>query len=260
MSVFKGDYMGFTYNGTHSSDLGIVRVSDGSRFNENLLPTIQDKTVQVPGGDGTYYFGSYYTQKQFSMSFAFDGLDEQQVAELKRHFGDKKIHDLIFDETPYKIYRAKVTGTATIKYLVFDEGKGNERIYKGEGTLQFTCYDPFARCAFNGTVTKEELRDNYPNIDEWWNASRIEPNKNFGDVPVPFILELDPNASQKSIALGNINWQNLTEPAVLNTKTGVVLKKNSTTLMNKYVTGDLTVKIPVGAEAPSGANFTCLYF
>jgi hypothetical protein len=37
---FKGDYMGFTYNNTHSSALGIVRVSDGSRFNENLLPTI----------------------------------------------------------------------------------------------------------------------------------------------------------------------------------------------------------------------------
>jgi hypothetical protein len=43
---FKGDYMGFSYgtkaDGTpmHSSDLGIVRTSDGSRFNENLLPTM----------------------------------------------------------------------------------------------------------------------------------------------------------------------------------------------------------------------------
>ena len=58
MSVLKGDYIGFSY-GTkadetpmHSSDLGIVRTSEGSRFNENLLPTIQDKIVQVPGGDG----------------------------------------------------------------------------------------------------------------------------------------------------------------------------------------------------------------
>jgi hypothetical protein len=40
MSEFKGDYMGFTYNGIHSSDIGIVRTSDGSRFNENLLPTM----------------------------------------------------------------------------------------------------------------------------------------------------------------------------------------------------------------------------
>jgi hypothetical protein len=57
------------------------------------------------------------------------------VAELKTHFGDKKIHELIFDETPYKVYRAKVTGTATIKYIPFNEGEGRERIYKGEGTI-----------------------------------------------------------------------------------------------------------------------------
>jgi hypothetical protein len=37
---FKGDYMGFTYNNIHSSTLGIVRTSNGSRFNENLLPTM----------------------------------------------------------------------------------------------------------------------------------------------------------------------------------------------------------------------------
>ena len=145
MSVLKGDYIGFSYNGKHSSDLGIVRTSNGSRFDENLLPTMQDKTAQVPGGDGTYYFGSYYTQRSFSVSFAFDDLTEEQIVNLKRHFGDKKIHDLIFDERPYKIWKAKVTGTATMKYIPFAEGETN-RVYKGEGTIQFTCYQPYAIC------------------------------------------------------------------------------------------------------------------
>ena len=144
MSKFKGDYMGFTYNGIHSSDLGIVRTSDGSRFNENLLPTSQDKTVQVPGRDGTYYFGSYYTQKPINVSFAFDNLSEQQIEFLKMHFGDKKPHPLVFDEVPYKTYMAKVTGTATIKHIPFDEN--DARVYKGEGTIQFTCYQPYAIC------------------------------------------------------------------------------------------------------------------
>jgi hypothetical protein len=36
----SSDYIGFTFNNTHSSSLGIVRTSDGSRFNENLLPII----------------------------------------------------------------------------------------------------------------------------------------------------------------------------------------------------------------------------
>jgi predicted phage tail component-like protein len=128
------DYVGFIFNNIHSSDLGIVRTSNGSRFDENLLPTIQDKTVQVPGGDGTYFFGSYYTQRQFTVPFAFDDLDEQGIAKLKKVLGDKKIHDLIFDEAPYKVYKAKITGSATIKHIPFSEGPTNRR-YKGEGSI-----------------------------------------------------------------------------------------------------------------------------
>ena len=70
MSVLDGDFIGFSFDGVHSSDLGVLRVSDGSRYNEYLLPTSQDVTVQVPGGDGTYYFGSYYTSRPFSISIA----------------------------------------------------------------------------------------------------------------------------------------------------------------------------------------------
>jgi hypothetical protein len=40
MSVLKDDFIGFTYNNKHSSELGILRVSNGSRFDENLLPTM----------------------------------------------------------------------------------------------------------------------------------------------------------------------------------------------------------------------------
>jgi hypothetical protein len=40
-----GDYTGFTYNNAHSSDLGLIRTSNGSRFSMDLLPQAQDKTV-----------------------------------------------------------------------------------------------------------------------------------------------------------------------------------------------------------------------
>ena len=83
MSVMKGDFLGFTFNGIHSSELGIMRVSDGSRYTENLLPTIQDKTTQIPGGDGTFYQGSFYTQKQISFPIVFDELTEEQLRRLK---------------------------------------------------------------------------------------------------------------------------------------------------------------------------------
>ena len=247
---FIGDYLGFSFGykadekPMHSSDLGIVRTSNGSRFDENLLPTMQDKTVQVPGGDGTYYFGSYFTQRQFSIPFAFDGLTEEEFENLKRHFGDKKVHDLIFDEKPDRVYRAKVTGTATIKHIPFDV-KG-ETIYKGEGTIQFTCYEPFARAAISSIG-----------------------GLNKGDLPVPFKLIISGDDANKQVVVdkNTIDWSKLPAgtKAQLNTKTGVVLKLDennevTTELMNKYVTGNLTAKIPVGEAAPDGAVFTCLYY
>lgn len=255
---FKGDYMGFTYNGVHSSELGIVRTSDGSRFNENLLPTMQDKTVQVPGGDGTYYFGSYYTQRQFSVSFAFDSLTETEVARIKRHFGDKQIHDLIFDEIPYKVYSAKVTGTATIKYIPFAEGETN-RLYKGEGSIQFTCYYPFARCRSTDRKDYEELyiyehlseEDRNKIIDEWWKASRIEDKSkypNFGDIPVSF--KLTPSTSEGTCRFdekNTVSWkfpQGANALVTLDTKTGLAYNSDGD-LMNKYFSGNLCAKAPV---------------
>ena len=275
MSNWRGDYMGFTYNNVHSSDLGIVRVSDGSRFNENLLPTMQDKTVPVPGGDGSYFFGSYYTQRQFNISFAFDDLTEEQLARIRSHFGDKQIYDLIFDEAPYKVYSAKVTGTATLKYIPFAEG-ATGRLYKGEGTIQFTCFYPFARCWSNNKddyknhrayqhyddqkklITDENWKDR---VNEWWAASRIENGGNFGDVPVPFKLALSGSGGGEEF-LGKITW-NLPEntTGILDTRTGLVLSASGD-ILNQYVTGDLTVKIPDGATAndiPEGAQFTCEY-
>lgn len=161
----SSDYIGFKFNNVHSSELGIKRVSDGSRFNENLLPTIQDKTVQVPGGDGTYYFGSHYTQRQFNISYAFDALTEEQIARIKTLFGDKRVHELVFDEAPYKAYQVKVTGSASIKYIPFAEGETN-RVYKGEGSIQFTAYNPYAR-----SVKKFLNQYDSANKDEWKGAS-----------------------------------------------------------------------------------------
>ena len=165
--ALKGDFIGFWIDDIHSSELGIIRTSDGSRFNENLLPTIQDKTVQVPGGDGFYYFGSYYTQRPFNISIAFDNMGEAQFRRLKQIIGSKKIVRLVFDETPYKYYSVKSTGTPTLKYICFDVGVDDQggsvsdvyaqtpaaetkRVYKGEGTLNFVAYDPFGYARATG--------------------------------------------------------------------------------------------------------------
>jgi hypothetical protein len=39
---------------------------------------------------------------------------------------------------------AKCSRTPNLKYICFGGENANERIYKGEGTLTFVCYEPFA--------------------------------------------------------------------------------------------------------------------
>ena len=187
--ALKGDFIGFSFNEHRSESLGIVRVSDGSRYNEDLVPTTQDKTVQVPGGDGFYYFGSDYTQRKFSINIAFDGLTEKQFRELQQVFGTKELGKLVFDERPYKYYMVK-SSKPQLKYICF--GKDGERIYKGEGTLTFTAYYPFAKSVFKfleKEIEKETgkevyvLRKTYSNIEEWAEASSMKAQGALDKVP-----------------------------------------------------------------------------
>ena len=205
--ALKGDFIGFSFNEHRSEELGIVRVSDGSRYNEDLVPTTQDKTVQIPGGDGFYYFGSDYTQRQFSINIAFDELTEKQFRELQQVFGTKELGKLVFDERHYKYYMAK-SSKPQLKYICF--GKDGERIYKGEGTLSFTAYYPFAKSIFKFL---NEYNDK--NKDEWKEASGMKAEKgtydtvsdnglisvyNAGDLETDFILKFDLPVDNTSIS------------------------------------------------------------
>lgn len=201
------DFIGFTFNGVSSEELGIMRVSDGDRYDETLSPEINDRTSEVPGRDGQYYFGTDYGAKPISVSFAYDDLTEKQLREIRRVFSPKKQGRLIFDESPYKAYLAKVENPIEMNYICFDEHKRHigeiikgggiryvekdgqrvrediipwvyeydehgapvmERIYKGEGTIEFICYYPFAKSV-------HKLLNEYSdeNVDEWKGASGL---------------------------------------------------------------------------------------
>ncbi len=179
-----GDFTGFSFNGVHIDNVHIVRVSDGSRYNDTILPTFTDKTVVVPGGNGTYFFGSYYTQKPFTLQVAFDELTEENLRTLRQTFNGQVVGNLVFDEQPYKKYIVKVQSAPQLKYLCFDVDEvsnlvlpsnannremwtltGTGRVYKGEGTIQLVAYEPFARSV--AKYLSDYTTANYPNKDEW---------------------------------------------------------------------------------------------
>lgn len=117
------DFCGFQFNGVHSSELGLTRVSDGSRYNENLGGNFSDKTVQVPGGDGMLYWESFYSNRNWNINVAFDDLTEKEFRRLKQVFNAKARGELIFDESPYKAYSVKVQSPPQFKYICFDANK-----------------------------------------------------------------------------------------------------------------------------------------
>lgn len=200
------DFVGFSFGKWHCiRDGHVYRTSDGSRYNTNLLPTLTDKTADVPGADGQYYFDTFYKNRSFSISIAFDELSEEDYHNLRKVFNGKEIKDLIFDELPYKAYSAKITGTPSIKALCFDREDG-QRVYKGEGTLQFTCYYPFAHTPTwvwykkeDGTITHKDAdgrllsnysKEVYDSRDQWAAVSGLNEytTVNNGELSAPFII------------------------------------------------------------------------
>jgi hypothetical protein len=237
------DFLGFSFDGIHCSRLGITRVSDGDRYTESLMPDFEDKIITVPGKDGSYYFGSSYSNKPISISFGFDSMTEVQFRQMGKLFGTKKICTLVFDERPYKIYMAKISAPLQLNYICFDEPKkittaregirvidrsnGNfqreevtpyiytgekERIYKGEGTIEFTSVSPYAHEQF-------KILDAYGNFDYYdrWGVRYRNNPRSVGELEQRLSEEghsQDTNAPENIIVgLGNslTEYQNVEE-------------------------------------------------
>lgn len=191
----KGDFTGFKINGIHSSELGITRIADGDRYDETLIPDLEDKTVEIPGNDGSYYYGSYFKPREFKINVAFDHLTNPQFRRLRQLTSNRRLFPLVFDEAPYKVYMVKASAPPEFHYICFDETKvtysstgqedyidgsidhidhssnQSEMIYKGEGDLTFTAYNPFGYAPHK---TLNEYKEEYDNVDEWAETSGLK--------------------------------------------------------------------------------------
>ena len=231
------DFLAFSFNRKHSwDDFGLYRVSDGDRYNTELSPQVNDITAENPSADGTFFFGSYHKQKVFNINFAFEEINDLTLRELKKWLNGKEQGDLWFEEEPYKVYTAKVTGTPSIKHIPFDKyvGDTKTRVYRGEGTVQFTCYWPYAHTpdkvqSRDGALHNGKDLDSYSGFTNnkplWAGASGLTSStgtctgENPGDLPAPFILEIPSlgRENQEQIVVGVGKFEVTIPPAVINT-------------------------------------------
>ena len=209
---FQGPFLGFTYNGRHSSELGIVRINTGNRAEMPLSPSFKDSTAEVPGGKGLYYFNTQIQQRQFTINFAYDDLTEEDVRELREWLNPLEQGELIFDEEPYKAYTVKPNTQPKLSYLVFDKEittetfklyepstvRSSGRLYKGEGAIGLTAYYPYAKApskklSYYNSNTKE---GGFGSQDEWKIAAGFDKEVqldslecyNRGDIETPVTL------------------------------------------------------------------------
>ena len=270
VSVFQGDFLGFQLGNDHSYRLNITRVSTNDRYSDMLLPSFTDAVVQVPGGDGTYYWDSYYTQKPFTIDFAFDDLRDEDIRSLRQMFSKKELQPLVFDELPYKKYMVKCAAPPQLRYICFDHNEF--RIYKGEGTASLVAYYPFAFA-----VVSPEL--------EYLSEGSVVNNP--GDLPayMEIVYNLSNIGSEVSLELreeqngsdiGQLNLTDIVAEAgdtymVINTRTQLIegydAAMNKTgTLYNRYIdSGDFFFP-PVGrtyllSSLPfESAKYTPMYY
>lgn len=197
------DFIAFSFNGKHSyEDFGIYRVIDGNRYIESLLPEEKHLTSEA-SGDGLLYFGSNSTQKLFNINFAFDKLTSSKIRELKIWLNGKELGDLWFAENPHKVYTAKVTGQPVLKYLPSEEkvNEGLTTLYKGEGSVQFTCYYPYAHTPTYIQDLDNNLLDgkDYKSYERFKNYNELKNSGilpgdiicPYGDLPFHFVAYLD---------------------------------------------------------------------
>ena len=270
MSVYMGDFLGFQLGNEHSYGVNITRVSTNDRYTDNLLPNFTDSTVQVPGGDGTYYWKTQYTSKNFTIDFAFDDLRDEDLRKLRQMFSFRTVKPLILDEFPYKQYMVKCQQPPILKYICFDQYEF--RIYKGEGTVNLIAYYPFAFSVVSPSLA--------------YSAAGATINNN-GDMPanVTIIYDLSTIASTFDITLedeaytqiGLLSFENVAplnendKYICVDTRTQLIEGLDSTfnktgVLYNKFISGGDFFFPPVGRSYLKSiiefksAQYTPLYY
>lgn len=160
------DLTGFKFGDYHSSQFGLIRVSNGSRYNEYLLSTLKNTTSDMPGMMGTLFFGTQKTTRTFQVDVAFDSLTEEDIRDIREWLNG--VYPLVFDERPYVQYICTLNSVPQIKFLTFEEN--GERIYKGEMSINFISYMSYG-FGIDGKKYIDDFLDE--NFDEWSNASHL---------------------------------------------------------------------------------------
>jgi predicted phage tail component-like protein len=109
-----------------------------------VLPPINERTMEIPGRNGAYYFGASFGARRITIPCAFVYSETETelqddiralAAILIDNNSKPKALRLVFESRPTHYYDVYVTGTTTL----------TRRVYDGEFDLMFVAPDPFEK-------------------------------------------------------------------------------------------------------------------
>ena len=175
---FKGDFLSFSFNNINSSDMGIVRVDDGSRFNQDLLPPSNERSIEIAGRSETFFIAAWYTPRELVVEFAFDNLTEYDLRKLTQWLAAGEVGELFFDDEPDKKYTASLYDAIPLQQILLQP--------KAVVEITFDC-QPFA---FSDVISLP--------IEKGKNEIRYEGT---AKTPTKIILRNDSNLSAVNISI-----------------------------------------------------------
>lgn len=197
MRDFQGEFLSFNYRGISSADMGIVRVSDGSRLHKDLLPPSEERSITVEGRDGELLTNSWHSTRTFTLDIAYDNISEADKRKLGEWLEPTTEGELYFEEHKYKVYTVRVTDEVRLDFIPFNI-KDDEYVYKGEGQITFKAYYPYAISPVQ-TIHKNEAGYQGSNIPTPETAESLNYNKmletgrmrlfNAGQVQTPLYID-----------------------------------------------------------------------
>ncbi|MCY8048443.1 phage tail family protein [Bacillus haynesii] len=133
----------FTFKGETSKDNGLIVREVASA----ILPTVNEKTVEIPSRHGGLDYGRTYGMRQIDFTVGIKGESDEdlrlKMRRLAKWLNSRTLQPLVLSDEPDKQYMARVTGDTNLSPLFRYE----------EATVSFLVPDPFAEDIQSTAVT-----------------------------------------------------------------------------------------------------------
>ena len=165
-SFMNRSFISFSYGGKNIEDFNLIACIDGNKMEKHLTGNFNNLVSNYDVINGQYYWGSYFSSNELSLTLATDGITQQELENFIHWFAPGEIKELILAEHPNRAIMARIDSSPILSTIPFEEKvqfnlddrvvETSTTLYKGEIKLKFIMDDPFWYSKINLLVRENE--------------------------------------------------------------------------------------------------------